>query len=143
MGQTAVACQWKAARRATQLSPPCEGGGQGGWARQPCVRAWETALRVHREASFSPPCEGGARGVGRKTSALSVDSPFARNDVRKRHAIQSDEAAHAQSTSSVDAPSYALLCTQRSPGPPPLTPPSQGGKEEAVSPSVITNTAIP
>src|ERR1700677_4980065 len=62
-------------------------------------------------AFFSPPCEGGVGGVGQtasaspgvggRPSASSVCSPFARNDVRKRHALKADEAAHAPSTLSI------------------------------------------
>ena len=89
-------------------------------------------------AFFSPPCEGGvggvgqtasaSPGVGRRTSASSVYSPFARNDVRKRHALKAGEAAHAPSTSSIDRAQHGSLVHSKLTGPPPLTPPSQGGE---------------
>ena len=84
-------------------------------------------------AFLSPPCEGGVggvgqTGVGRRTSASSVYSPFARKDVRKRHAIQAGEAAHAPSTSSIDRAKHASLVHSTLTRPPPLTPPSQGGE---------------
>jgi hypothetical protein len=77
---------------------------------------------------YLPPLvKGGSGGVGRRTSASSVYSPFARNDVRKRHAIYGGEAAHAPSTSSFDRAKHASLVHSMLSGPPPLTPPSQGG----------------
>ena len=68
--------------------------------------------------------------MGRRTSASSVCSPFARNDVRKRHALQAGEAAHAPSTSSIDRAKHASLVHSTLTGPPPLAPPSQGGERE-------------
>ena len=44
--------------------------------------------------TFPPLVKGGLGGVGRKTSASSVCSPFASNDLRKRHALKSGEAAY-------------------------------------------------
>ena len=91
-------------------------------------------------AFFSPPCEGGAGGVGqtasaspgvgRRTSASSVCSPFARNDVRKRHALKAGEAAHAPSTSSIGRAQHGSFVHSKLTGPPPLAPPSQGGEKE-------------
>ena len=93
-----------------------------------------------RAAFFSPPCEGGvggvgqtasaSPGVGRRTSASSVCSPFARNDVRKRHALQAGEAAHAPSTSSIGRAQHGSFVHSKLTGPPPLAPPSQGGEKE-------------
>ena len=79
-------------------------------------------------AYLSPLVKGGLGGVGRRTSASSVCSPFARNDVRKRHALQAGEAAHTPSTSSIDRAKHASLVHSTLTGPPPLTPPSQGGE---------------
>ena len=67
--------------------------------------------------------------MGRRTFASSVYSPFARNDVRKRHAIQGGEAAHSPSTSSIDRAKHASLVHSTLTGPPPL-PPFTRGKEE-------------
>ena len=57
-------------------------------------------------------------------------SPFARNDVRKRHALQAGEAAHAPSSSSIDCAKAVSLVDSTLTGPPPLTPPSQGGEKK-------------
>ena len=74
-----------------------------------------------------PPCEG---GVGRRTSASSVYPPFARKYVRKRHALQAGEAAHALSNSSINRAKHTSVVLSRLTGPPPPGPPlHKGGKE--------------
>ena len=83
--------------------------------------------------TFPPLVKGGPGGVGRRTSASSVYSPFARNDVRKRHAIKGGEAAHAPSTSSFDRAEHASLVHSTLTGPPPRPPLHKGGKEDEAS----------
>jgi len=68
--------------------------------------------------------------VGRRTSASSVCSPFARKDVRKRLDIQAGEAAHTPSTSSIDRAKHASLVHSTLTGLPPLTPLHKGGGNE-------------
>ena len=87
-------------------------------------------MRTSGRRFFSPPCEGGVRGGGPdRTSASSVYSPFVRNDVGKRLAIKTGEAAHVLSTSSIDLAKHASLLHRTLTGPPPLAPPSQGGEK--------------
>ena len=79
-------------------------------------------------------------GVGRRTSASSVCSPFARNDVRKRHALKTGEAVHAPSTSSIGRAQHGSLVHSKLTGPPPLAPPSQGGEKKAARGICATNS---
>jgi hypothetical protein len=78
-----------------------------------------------------PPCEGGLGGVGRRTSASSVHSPFARSDVRRRYALRAGEAAHTRGPHRLISPSTAASCIRRSPAHPPRPPLHKGGKKEA------------
>jgi hypothetical protein len=71
--------------------------------------------------------------VGRKTSASSACSLPARNDVRKRRAIQAGDAAHTPSTSSIDRAQHVSLVLSTLTGPPPLPPLRKGGKKRARS----------
>ena len=83
--------------------------------------------------TFPPLVKGGLGGVGRKTSASSVCSPFARREVRKRHAFQADEAAQC-AVDLIDrsiSPSTPPSCARRSPARPPWPPLHKGGKEES------------
>src|ERR1700679_886144 len=87
--------------------------------------------------SFPPLVKGGvgktasaSPGVGRSTCASSVCSPFARNEVRKRRALQACEGAHTPSTLSFDRAKHASFVQSKLTGPPPLAPPSQGGEKE-------------
>jgi hypothetical protein len=65
--------------------------------------------------------------VGRRAPASSACSPFARNDVRKRHAIQAGEAARAVDL--IDRSRQTRLTRALDAHrPTPLSPPSQGGE---------------
>ena len=66
-------------------------------------------LRVTGSLTFPPLVKGGQGGWAGTASASSVYSPFARKDVRKRHASQAGEAAHAPSTSSFDRAKHGSL----------------------------------
>jgi hypothetical protein len=71
-----------------------------------------------------PPCEG---GVGHEASVSSMYSSVHHNDVRERQAIQRGETTDARSALSIDSDKYDFVVQSKLTGPPPLTPPSQGG----------------
>ena len=89
------------------------------WLRNPPPKDRFCCAHAGGDAYLSPPCEGGAGG-GRRASASSVYSPFARKDFRKRHALQTGEAAYAPSTSSIGRAKHALLVHSKLTGPTPL-----------------------
>jgi hypothetical protein len=66
--------------------------------------------------------------VGQTASASPEYLPFANNDVEKRHALEGGDAVHTPSTSSIDRAKHFSLVHSMLTGPPPLTPPSQGGE---------------
>ena len=85
--------------------------------------------------TFPPLVKGGVGGVGRRTSASSVYSPFARKDVRKRHVLQAGEAAHARSTLSIDRTKARLHRGFDAHRPTPPGPPfARGGKKTRLRP---------
>ena len=78
--------------------------------------------------------------MGRKTSALSVYSRFARKDVSKPHPMQAGEAAHPISTSSIDRAAH-LTRASAAHWPTPAAPPSQGGERRGLRPGIrVTNS---
>jgi hypothetical protein len=85
--------------------------------------------------TFPPLVKGGPGGVGRRTSASSVDSSIARDDVSIARAVHRDESAHSQSTSSI-APGFCPTVHSTVARPTPPNPPfTRGGKKRARSPN--------
>ena len=113
------------------LSPPCEGGTRGGVAKSWDLLGWRVersrsvfVARSERWAHLPLLVKGGQGGVGRRTSASSVDSPCARNDVSMGRAVCRGEAANAQSNSSI-APRLLSVAHSTVTRP---TPYAQGGE---------------
>ena len=74
--------------------------------------------------------------MGRRASASSAYSSFARNDVPKRHAITAGEAAYATTTPSIDRAKHASPVHSTLSGPPPRPPLHKGGKREAAAAAI-------
>ena len=66
------------------------------WVEKLTAKRTPLLRRAGGGGTFPPLVKGGLGGVGRKTLASSVYSPFARKDVRKRHVLQAGKAAHCE-----------------------------------------------
>ena len=116
------------------LSPPCEGGARGG-GPDGLSKPVETSPAY--SSTLPPLVKGGLGGVGRRTAASSVRySPFARNEVWKREAVQSGQPAHAQSNSSIATSLCSVVHSKVARPTPPNPPFTRGGKACATSRSV-------